>query len=211
MSKRKVSANWFSPFEIVRLLIRTCWRTSYLYSGELLRHSWCSGFLTIIPSSWLDRIPSTLLLGISTSVELFEGRLPRSTVSLIKGKYFEIHEASNCVDHMYEALQAGGDSKFWLGRNITGILFERSSDVFQSPEGFIRMVKVCFFYINPFQVFMVDTRSTCICHTSLPTRYLYCWQTNCPPAYRMISYVRLSETYRRSESENLHYNRSYLV
>ncbi|RMJ22478.1 Origin recognition complex subunit [Aspergillus sp. HF37] len=94
-------------------------------------------------SSWLDRIPFTLLLGISTSVELFEGRLPRSSVALIRGKYFEFHESSNCVDRMYETLQAEGDGVFWLGRNLTGLLFERSSDFFQSPEGFIRIVKAC--------------------------------------------------------------------
>lgn len=93
-------------------------------------------------SSWLDRIPVTLLLGISTSVELFEGRLPRSTVALIRGRYFEIQEASDCVDRMYQTLQAEDDGTFWIGRNMTGVLCERSSDYFQSPEGFIRMVKV---------------------------------------------------------------------
>lgn len=95
-------------------------------------------------SSWLDRIPFTLLFGISTSVELFEGRLPRSSVSLLKGKYFELHEASNCVDRMYQRMQAEEDSEFWLGRNITGVLFERSSDYFHTPEAFSRTVKVSF-------------------------------------------------------------------
>lgn len=71
---------------------------------------------------------------------------------MIRGKYFEIHEASNCVDRMYEALQAESDTGLWIGRNITGVLFERSSDFFQSPEGFIRMVKVCYI---PGQIFFV--------------------------------------------------------
>lgn len=93
-------------------------------------------------SSWLDRIPFTLLFGISTSVELFEGRLPRSTVSLLRGKYFEIHEASNCVDRIYERIQAEEDGRFWIGRNITNFLLEKSSDFFQTPEAFSRIVKV---------------------------------------------------------------------
>lgn len=93
-------------------------------------------------SSWLDRIPFTLLFGISTSVELFEGRLPRSSVALLRGKYFELHEASNCVDHIYERIQAEPDSEMWLGRNITNILFEKSSDNFSTPEAFSRTVKV---------------------------------------------------------------------
>lgn len=93
-------------------------------------------------SSWLDRIPFTLLFGISTSVELFEGRLPRSSVALLRGKYFELHEASNCVDHIYERIQAESDSEVWLGRNITNVLFEKSGDNFSTPEAFSRTVKV---------------------------------------------------------------------
>ena len=94
-------------------------------------------------SSWLDRIPFTLLFGISTSIELFEGRLPRSSIALLRGKYFELHESSNCVDRIYDRLQAEPDGEFWLGRNITGVLFERSSDYFNTPEAFSRTVKVC--------------------------------------------------------------------
>ncbi|BCR90809.1 putative origin recognition complex subunit 3 [Aspergillus chevalieri] len=106
-------------------------------------------------SSWLDRIPFTLLFGISTSVELFEGRLPRSSVALLRGKYFELHEASNCVDRIYEKLQAETDGEFWLGRNITGVLFERTSDYFHTPEAFCRTVKYAYmshFFANPLAV-----------------------------------------------------------
>ncbi|KAL4784260.1 origin recognition complex subunit 3 N-terminus-domain-containing protein [Aspergillus varians] len=109
-------------------------------------------------SSWVDRIPLTLLFGISTSVELFEGRLPRSSVSLLKGRYFELHGASNCVDHIYERIQVEG-GKFWLGRNITGVLFEKSSDYFQTPEAFCRTVKYAYmshFFANPISVLLAD-------------------------------------------------------
>ncbi|KAL4969243.1 putative origin recognition complex subunit 3 [Aspergillus stella-maris] len=109
-------------------------------------------------SSWLDRIPITLLFGISTSVELFEGRMPRSSVSLLKGRYFELHGASNCVDHIYERIQAEG-GKFWLGRNLTGVLFEKSSDCFQTPEAFCRTVKYAYmshFFANPVSVLLAE-------------------------------------------------------
>lgn len=82
------------------------------------------------------------MLGISTSVELFEGRLPRSCVSLLQGKHFEVQEAGNCVDRIYETLQTNPDANLWLGRNVTSTLFENTSDYFQSPEAFSRMVKV---------------------------------------------------------------------
>jgi origin recognition complex subunit 3 len=113
--------------------------------------------LTYYCSSWLDRIPFTLLFGISTSVELFEGRLPRSTVALLRGKYFEIHDASNCVDRIYERLQADPSGRFWLGRNITAVLFERSSDYFQTPEAFSRVIKYSYmthFFANPLSVLL---------------------------------------------------------
>ncbi|KAB8257530.1 origin recognition complex subunit 3 N-terminus-domain-containing protein [Aspergillus pseudonomiae] len=108
-------------------------------------------------SSWLDRIPFTLLFGISTSVELFEGRLPRSSVALLRGRYFEIHGASNCVDRMYERLQADQNGRFWLGRNITGVLFEKSNDYFQTPEAFTRTVKYAYmthFFANPLAILL---------------------------------------------------------
>ncbi|KAF9894214.1 hypothetical protein FE257_007716 [Aspergillus nanangensis] len=110
-------------------------------------------------SSWLDRIPFTLLFGISTSIELFESRLPRSVVALLRGRYFEIHEASNCVDRIYERLQAELDTRFWLGRNITTVLFEKSNDLFQTPEAFSRTVKYAYmshFFTNPLAIFLAD-------------------------------------------------------
>ncbi|RDW81778.1 putative origin recognition complex subunit 3 [Aspergillus mulundensis] len=114
--------------------------------------------LFFLLSSWLDRIPLTLLFGISTSVELFEGRLPRSSVSLLKGKYFELHGASNCVDRIYERVQTEA-GKFWLGRNLTGVLFEKSNDYFQTPEAFCRTVKYAYmshFFANPISVLLAD-------------------------------------------------------
>jgi origin recognition complex subunit 3 len=83
-----------------------------------------------------------VLLGISTSVELFEGRLPRACVSLLQGKHFEVQEAGNCVDRIYESLQTDPQGKLWLGCNITSTLLEKTHDYFQTPEAFSRMVKV---------------------------------------------------------------------
>ncbi|KAL4977821.1 origin recognition complex subunit 3 N-terminus-domain-containing protein [Aspergillus desertorum] len=125
--------------------------------------------LFFLLSSWLDRIPLTLLFGISTSVELFEGRLPRSSVSLLKGRYFELHGASNCVDHIYERIQAEG-GRFWLGRNLTGVLFEKSNDYFQTPEAFCRTLKYAYmshFFANPVSVLLADRIAEDLQHEKL--------------------------------------------
>ncbi|OQE31442.1 hypothetical protein PENSTE_c001G01145 [Penicillium steckii] len=110
--------------------------------------------------SWLDRIPFTVLLGISTSVELFEGRLPRSCVSLLQGKHFEVQDAGNCVDRIYETLQTDPNGKLWIGRNVTSTLFERASDFFLTPEAFSRMVKyacMSHFFANPLSVLLGES------------------------------------------------------
>lgn len=61
---------------------------------------------------------------------------------MLQGRHFEVQEAGNCVDRIYEALQADSSGKMWLGRNVTSTLFEKASDSFQTPEAFSRMVKV---------------------------------------------------------------------
>ncbi|KAJ5675837.1 hypothetical protein N7462_008734 [Penicillium macrosclerotiorum] len=134
--------------------------------------------------SWLDRIPFTVLLGISTSVELFEGRLPRSCVSLLQGKHFEVQEAGNCVDRIYEAIQTDHNGKLWIGRNITSTLFEKASDYFQTPEAFSRMVKYAYmshFFANPLAVLLgspsVSTLSQghfCEAIRNLPSFRMFC-------------------------------------
>ncbi|CAG7959445.1 unnamed protein product [Penicillium salamii] len=132
------------------------------------------GLLTDLLSlfkSWLDRIPFTVLLGISTSVELFEGRLPRSCVSLLRGKHFEVQEAGNCVDRIYESLQTDPATEMWLGRNVTGTLFENTSDYFQTPEAFSRMVKYTYmshFFANPLAVLFAKPTPTNLAQGRLP-------------------------------------------
>jgi origin recognition complex subunit 3 len=61
---------------------------------------------------------------------------------LLYGKHFEIHEAEGAIDHIYETLQTGPDTKLWLGPHVSASLIEKARDHFQSPEGFIREVKV---------------------------------------------------------------------
>ncbi|CAI7574808.1 unnamed protein product [Penicillium crustosum] len=144
------------------------------------------GLLTDLLSlfkSWLDRIPFTVLLGISTSVELFEGRLPRSCVALLRGKHFEVQEAGNCVDRIYEALQTDPNTNLWLGRNVTSTLFENTSDYFQSPEAFSRMVKYAYmshFFANPLAVLVANPGSMVLAQNKL------CEAVRNLPSFRMF-------------------------
>ncbi|KAH8701139.1 putative origin recognition complex subunit 3 [Talaromyces proteolyticus] len=108
-------------------------------------------------SAWIDRIPFVLLFGVSTSVEIFEARLPRSIVASLQGQHFEIHDAGDAVDRIYEALQTNPNTELWLGPHLSKSLFERSRDYFQSPEEFIREVKYAYmshFFANPLSVLL---------------------------------------------------------
>ncbi|KKA20761.1 Uncharacterized protein T310_5211 [Rasamsonia emersonii CBS 393.64] len=121
-------------------------------------------------SSWLDRIPFTLLFGISTSIELFEGRLPRSIVALLEGRCFEIHDAGDSVDRIYNSVQTSQNVKLWIGPHLSSFFFERARDYFQSPEGFIREVKYAYmshFFANPLSVFLSDDISATLQQTEL--------------------------------------------
>ncbi|KAJ5782221.1 Origin recognition complex subunit 3 [Penicillium paradoxum] len=144
------------------------------------------GLLTDLLSlfkSWLDRIPFTVLLGISTSIELFEGRLPRSCVALLQGKHFEVQEAGNCVDRIYESLQTDPDTQLWLGRNVTNTLFENTSDYFQSPEAFSRMFKYAYmshFFANPLAVLLANPNSAILTQNKL------CEAIRNLPSFRMF-------------------------
>jgi hypothetical protein len=128
--------------------------------------------------------------------------LPRSCVALLQGKHFEVQEAGNCVDRIYESLQTDSDTKLWLGRNITSTLFENTSDYFQSPEAFSRMVKVS----TPLNDLKQDSHirySMHICLISLQTP----WQCYLPIQIRVFSLeessVKSSGTCRHSECKHL--------
>lgn len=68
--------------------------------------------------------------------------MPRSTVALLQGRHFEIHDAGDSIDRVYQALQTNQNVRLWLGHNVTSVLFEKSRDYFQGPEAFGRTVKV---------------------------------------------------------------------
>lgn len=93
-------------------------------------------------SSWLDRIRFVLLFGVVTSVDLFEGRLPRPTVNLLQGRHFEVQDSDNSVDRIFAALQNHEDSGPRLGHGVSKWIVQCSRDHFQSPERFKAAVKV---------------------------------------------------------------------
>lgn len=83
-----------------------------------------------------------LLFGVVTSVELFEGRLPRSTVNLLQGQCFEVQDSENSVDRVFMELQNHDNGVLWLGHGVSKLITQLSRDHFQSPERFSASIKV---------------------------------------------------------------------
>ncbi|OJD14317.1 hypothetical protein AJ78_05312 [Emergomyces pasteurianus Ep9510] len=132
--------------------------------SESFDHGLLADLISLL-SSWADRIPFVLLFGIATSVELFEARLPRSLVNLLQGRRFDIQDSGDSVDRIYTTLQMCQEGTLWLGPNVSRILFEKSSDHFQSPEGFANGIKYAYmahFFANPLSTLLsiVETVNT---------------------------------------------------
>ncbi|PGG99415.1 hypothetical protein AJ79_08531 [Helicocarpus griseus UAMH5409] len=124
--------------------------------SEAFDHSLLADLISLL-SSWVDRISFVLLFGIATSVELFEARLPRSLVNLLQGRRFDIQDSGDSVHRIFTNLQIRQEGTLWLGHNVSRILFEKSKDHFQSPEGFANGIKYAYmahFFANPLSVLL---------------------------------------------------------
>jgi origin recognition complex subunit 3 len=113
-------------------------------------------------SPWIDRLPIVLLLGIATTVELFEARLPKGIVKLLQARIFDISPKDDSLYNVYQTVQDDPATKLWLGPALSNILLERSKDQDQPPESFagsIRFIYMSHFFANPLSVLLADDLS----------------------------------------------------
>ncbi|KIV85734.1 hypothetical protein PV11_01395 [Exophiala sideris] len=104
--------------------------------------------------SWSDRIPFVLLFGISTTVELFESRLPRSTISLLEPRIFQPTGSAKQHDPLFEVYSAAQceDPHLFLGPSTLSVLAELAQDQSTTVDSFARTIKYVFmshFFANP--------------------------------------------------------------
>ncbi|KAL1960792.1 hypothetical protein VTO42DRAFT_6622 [Malbranchea cinnamomea] len=109
--------------------------------------------------SWLDRIQFILLFGVVTSVELFESRIPRSTVNLLQGQCFEVRDSDCFFDRVYIKLQRHDEGVLWLGHSVSRLISQLSKNHFQSPDRLSACIKygyMAHFFANPLSVFLAE-------------------------------------------------------
>lgn len=105
--------------------------------------------------SWSDRIPTVLFVGINTTVELFESRLSRSTVSHLDAQIYEPRRAlknTNPLYDIYHEIQHADDAELFLGPAAISLLAELAQDQTTTVDAFIRAIKyayMCHFFANP--------------------------------------------------------------
>lgn len=107
--------------------------------------------------SWSDRIRSVLLIGISTTIELFESRLPRSIISLLDARVFQPTGSAKQHDPLFEIYSAiqRDDAEIFLGPSTLSVFAELAQDQSTTTEGFARTIKYAFmshFFANPLSV-----------------------------------------------------------
>ncbi|KIW23259.1 uncharacterized protein PV07_11470 [Cladophialophora immunda] len=113
--------------------------------------------------SWSDRIPTVLVIGISTTVELFESRLSRLTVSLLDARIFETSPEFNAEDRfftLYAAIQHAPDADVFLGPSVVGVLAALAEDQGTTPATFARALKyahMSHFFANPLSVLSLES------------------------------------------------------
>lgn len=80
---------------------------------------------------------------LAASVELFQEKLSRQTIRLLRGVTFEARSASEILDVLFRAATTPTDTKtLWLGPAASKLLLDRQTDHIQSAKGFIFGLKV---------------------------------------------------------------------
>lgn len=108
-------------------------------------------------SSYLDRIPFVLLLGIATSLEIFHERLPKARIRMMQGEKFDVERAEECLAQVFNDVVLGGNSVLRLGPSICDLLIERQRNHTQSIQTFVAALKYAYmshFYANPLSVIL---------------------------------------------------------
>ncbi|KAK6079779.1 origin recognition complex subunit [Seiridium cupressi] len=113
--------------------------------------------LILLFSSWLDRIPFTLLFGIATSVELFQARLLKSTCRYLYGDQFDVEQSTTVIEKIFKTAVAHFDAPLRLGPSLLTSLLERQQDQVAGLPMFISSLKyayMCHYYANPLSILL---------------------------------------------------------
>ena len=135
-------------------------------------------------ASWKDRIPFVVLLGIATTIELFESRPSKSVIRLLKTTTFNFSSSSDQLYEIFCAIQCDPKSSLYFGPSTINALYELTQDQSVSASSLIQSLKYAYmthFFANPLSI-VSETKSLPhedIKHLCEAIRNLPSFQTNC--------------------------------
>lgn len=115
--------------------------------------------LISIFSSWSEDLQFILLLGLATTVELFEARLTNATIRLLDATIFDLSTPRDLKHDVFLATQDDPQNVLYLGHATSGILVEMSTDQGTSTKMFGRAIKHAYmshFFANALSVLLAD-------------------------------------------------------
>ncbi|ERF74483.1 hypothetical protein EPUS_03921 [Endocarpon pusillum Z07020] len=138
--------------------------------------------LISVVSAWKDRIPFVLLLGLSTTVDLFEARLSRSTIRLLDCRLFDASVRADPCAEIYQSLNAMSNvSGISLGPDVSSILFEMSREQDAGVASFDRAIKhtiMSHFFANALSILLEPDTEDLNAHPEL------CEAIRCTDSFR---------------------------
>src|ERR1700749_3528540 len=93
-------------------------------------------------SSWSDRIPFVLLFGVATSVDVFQERLPQSTLRCMQGQSFNAVQSQELLERIFCSTIVGSSIPSRIGPNLARAILKRPKEHIQSPNEFIDAFQV---------------------------------------------------------------------
>ncbi|KAI1006129.1 hypothetical protein K3495_g2092 [Podosphaera aphanis] len=109
-------------------------------------------------SSWRDRIPFHLIIGIGTSLELFYDRIPRAASRCLSGRLFEVEQTSSLLERIFLQAVAGATAPLRLSPDLIRALLEWLEDHPLGIQDFVSALKyayMCHYYFDALSVFNV--------------------------------------------------------
>lgn len=113
-----------------------------------------SGLVRII-QSYVSVVPFKLILSVATSLRVFEDKLPRQCVRMLKGTAFQAGMGTEIFEVLDEVVFTGQAGGLMLGPKLFKSLMDRQTQSMESVDAFVATLKFVFmshFYSNPFSI-----------------------------------------------------------
>jgi origin recognition complex subunit 3 len=117
---------------------------------------------------WRERLPITLIFGIATSLEIFQERLPMSSLRHLKGKHFDVVQRQELLEEIFLATITGSGISFRVGPSLVNAIMGRQRDHIQTIDDFIDSLQVIFSSSSNRVAYFLTSMHICATFTQIP-------------------------------------------